>query len=76
MQMKKDLQKHMVESSNIEWVAYDKDAKQLFVMFKSGSVYGYEDVPSEIFDELLEAPSKGRYFALKIKWNYKYERLS
>lgn len=49
-----------VDSSMIYAVAYDPDAQELEVVFNSGGVYRYEDVPPEIYKGLLDAESKGR----------------
>lgn len=73
----KDLKKHKLESTNLDWVAYDEDTKKLYVCFKQGgSIYSYDDVPADIFEGLLNAGSHGRYFAVKIKWKYKYQKLT
>ena len=37
----------------------------LEIQFNSGTLYQYLNVPKEIYDELLAAPSKGKYF-----WQY------
>lgn len=74
--MNKDLKKHVVDSTNLEWVAYDEDKKELYIQFKSGGLYRYLKVPKNIFDELLDAGSKGRYHAMKIKYKYDYEKLN
>lgn len=72
---KRQLKKHFVDSSNLEWVAYDDKKKVLYIQFRNGGLYSYDDVPEKEFDSLMAAGSKGRYFAVKIKWNYKYTRL-
>ena len=65
-----------VESSNIEAVAYDEDKEELFIQFKNGAVYKYLDVPYNIYNDLLNADSKGQYFYHYIrKGGYVYERL-
>lgn len=74
--MDKKLEKHIVDSTNLEWVSYDKDKNDLYVMFRSGGYYVYHDVPEKVFNELLAAGSKGRYLAMKIKWVYEYEKLN
>ena len=71
----KDLKKFPVDSSNLDWIAYDKDKEDLYIQFRSGGLYVYHDVPYNIFDGLLTAGSKGRYHNMKIKWKYKYEKL-
>lgn len=73
---KKDIVKHPVESTNLEWVAYDKDEKQLFIQFRSGGLYRYFDVPEDIYEKLLKAGSKGRFHNVFIKYNYKYEKMN
>lgn len=70
-----NLRKHFVDSSNIEWIAYDDKNKILYVHFHSNSTYMYEKVPKNIFERLLKAGSKGRYFAIAIKYEFKYTRL-
>jgi hypothetical protein len=50
-----------VESSMIEAVGYDADARTLHVVFSKGQMYTYEQVPPEEFENLLAAESKGGY---------------
>ena len=73
---KKDLVKHIVDSTNLEWVSYDEDEEKLYVQFRSGGLYEYDNVPQKIFDGLLKAGSHGRYHAVKIKWQYPYKKLN
>lgn len=55
-----------VKSSNIISVGYDPSAKTLEIEFNSG-VYQYFQVPQSVADELLAAPSVGKYFHANIK---------
>lgn len=73
---KKDLVKHIVDSTNLEWISYDEDEEKLYVQFRSGGLYEYDNVPQKVFDGLLKAGSKGRYHAIKIKWEYPYKKLN
>ncbi len=50
-----------VDSSMIHAVGYDKETRTLEVVFNSGRVYQYYDVPSEEYEGLMAAESKGRY---------------
>jgi hypothetical protein len=59
-----------VESSVLRFVQYDDEARELDIAFTSGKIYRYRDVPAEIYDELLEAESKGGYFNGHIKDQY------
>ena len=64
-----------VLSSNIQGINYDKVAQVLTVEFKSGSRYAYRGVPEEVYDDFLEAGSKGSFFANSIKDSYPYTRV-
>ena len=64
-----------VNSSNIEAVCYFEDKNELHVRFLNGSTYSYSDVPQEIYDELINAPSKGSYLNRMIKGVYNYQKL-
>lgn len=74
--MKNDIVKHIVESTNLDWVGYDEKTKELYIQFKSGGLYVYYKVPKNIFEDLLKAGSKGRYHNIKIKYNYAYKKLN
>ena len=63
-----------VESSMVDSVGYDEEHRLLQVMFTSGQVYCYQDVPPEVFQDLLEAESKGRYMRAHIIDFYPYRR--
>jgi hypothetical protein len=51
----------LVESSMIRAVGYDPETHTLEVLFNSGRTYRYEDVPSEVYEGLMAAESKGQY---------------
>jgi hypothetical protein len=59
-----------VESSNLASVGYQPSTRMLEVEFMRGGVYRYSDVPQDVFDELIAAPSPGSYFAVHIKNTY------
>lgn len=69
------LKKHLVDSSNLEWIAYDKKNSELYIQFHSGGLYKYMNVPENIFNGLLSAGSHGRYFWMKIRDKYDYAKL-
>ena len=64
-----------VDSTSIELVGYDEDARELYVHFRRGRTYVYFDVPPSTYAALLEAPSKGRYLNFEIKPYHEYRRL-
>ncbi len=62
-----------IESSCLSSVGYDKQLKLLEIEFRSGSVYQYFDVPTEIYSQLSHAPSAGRYFNKYIAYKFRYK---
>ena len=64
-----------VSSSMIGSVGYDQSNKLLEVEFSSNSVYQYFNVPVIIYNDLISAPSKGKYFTAFIKYKFQYHQL-
>lgn len=62
-----------VSSSNLESVGYENGT--LYVSFHGGRLYSYDNVPAQVYHELLDAPSKGQYLAYRIKGVYPYRRI-
>lgn len=62
-----------VASSNLAAVGYDEQSATLYIQFHSGR-YMYFDVPVQVFQGLLSAPSKGKYHHQYIKNVYRYQR--
>jgi KTSC domain len=56
-----------VQSSLMTFVKYDDDAGEMDITFTSGKTYRYRGVPPDVYDELLDAESKGEYFNDNIK---------
>jgi hypothetical protein len=63
-----------VDSSNIEAIGYDDDAQELHVQFLGGGYYIYHDVPRNIFDELMNASSKGSFLNREVKSVYRFTK--
>ena len=61
---------HRVESSNVDRMGYDPDARELVVEFKNGGRYVYFEVPPAVYGALEQAPSVGRYLANSVQPNY------
>lgn len=61
-----------VDSSNIEAVGYDDDTQELHVQFLLSGCYIYSDVPREVFDDLINAPSKGSFLNREVKSIYQF----
>lgn len=65
-----------VDSSNIEAIGYDSDNQELHVRFlKSGETYVYYGVDEWVFQEVMQADSKGAYLNNNIKERYQYGKL-
>jgi len=65
-----------VESSMIHAVGYDRKGRILEVIFNSGQIYCYEEVPPKVYKGLMEARSKGQYMRAEIIDMYPEYRLS
>lgn len=59
-----------VASSNVAEVGYDTGAQALHVRYQSNRTYVYSDVPEAVFQELLNAPSKGSFLNRVVKDSY------
>ncbi len=64
-----------VDSSMANALGYDAENHILQVEFNNGAVYQYAGVESEIWDELQETDSIGKYFNNEIIGNYQCERV-
>ncbi len=64
-----------VTSTNIVSVGYDQAKKSLFVNFKNGTEYRYDEVPEEVFEELIGAESVGAFLNKQIKNVYEFEKI-
>ena len=64
-----------VNSSNVSSVGYDADSQTLEIEFNSGGVYQYSGVPESVYEGMMGADSKGKYFHANIKNTYPYSKL-
>jgi len=69
------MERQPVQSCNLKSVGYDNTLKNLEIEFHSGLVYQYQNVPSQIYANLLSAQSTGTFFTDKIKNRYRSKRL-
>ena len=62
-----------VLSTNLSAMGYDEMTGELQVQFvHGGEIYSYQNVPPEVYFGLLNAPSKGTFFAYNIRNNSAY----
>ena len=64
-----------VQSTLIHSVRYDPLTGTLEIQFQDGNAYRFYEVEPEVYEELLDAPSKGRYFNDYIRDAYLFTRL-
>lgn len=64
-----------VDSSTVADVGYDQATMTLEIGFLNGTVYQYFDVPETLFQEFMQAPSKGSFLNANIRNSYRYAKL-
>lgn len=69
------MERYSVPSSNIASIGYDEGTETLEVEFLSGSVYQYYNVPLNMYEQLMQDGSKGRFLNTYIKNAYPYSRV-
>ena len=69
------MERHPVASSNLESVGYDSETETLEVEFSSGSIYQYYNVPDNMYEQLMQADSKGGFLNTHIKNAYPFSRV-
>lgn len=64
-----------VASSNLVSIGYDEPAQTLEIEFNNGAIYQYYNINSGVYDQLMQAPSKGQFLHAYIKNAYAYSRV-
>jgi hypothetical protein len=64
-----------VNSSHIADVAYNEADQTLIVTWKNGRRYEYTNVPKNLYEEFLSAPSQGKFFNENIRNNYEFQEI-
>lgn len=62
----------VVESSNVQSVAYDEPSMTLAVEYLRGGLYTYEGVGEQVYASLINSASVGRYLNDAVKGSYPY----
>ena len=60
-----------VESTALAAVGYSKRLRALEIEFRNGAIYRYYDVAPEVYDALLNARSKARFYDDNIRHKYR-----
>ncbi len=69
------MERKSVDSTNISSIGYDENSNTLELEFHSGGVYQYFDVPLAVYNGIINAGSKGKYFAHHIKGYFRYVKV-
>ena len=69
------MERYEVLSSNVRSVGYDARTETLEVEFHGGHVYQYYGVPELVYEEMMRAPSKGRFLNFEIRNAYPHSRI-
>lgn len=65
-----------LQSSNVMSVRYDMENQVMEVTFRrKGNIYHFFGVPPEVFNDFLNAPSKGRFLKDHIQDKYLYKKI-
>ncbi len=62
-------------SSVVSAISYDSQSQTLRVIFVSGTVYNYKEVPEQVYKEMKTSGSKGSYLNMHIKGKYVFEKI-
>lgn len=62
-----------LKSENLDCIAWVAD--KLFIRFRSGGSYSYDNVPFDYFDSLQKVESAGKMFHQYIRGKFRYTKL-
>ena len=69
------MERNQVDSSTILSIGYEPSSETLEIEFKNGGIYQYYNVPQTIYQQLMEAASKGQFFHTYIRNAFPYSRV-
>lgn len=64
-----------IDSSVMQKVGHSDEGNILRIVFNSGSIYDYENVPLDVYRSMIRANSVGRYYHNYIKGAYKSSQI-
>ncbi len=70
------MERQPVTSSQIASVGYDARREELEIEFHSGGIYRYYRVPEKVYNDLMQAESKGKFFNSQIKGSYEFKKIA
>jgi hypothetical protein len=63
-------------STVIRSIAYNETSAVLTIVFVTGSVYEYFDVPADVYEQFRKFREKGVFYNEQIKGKYRFARVS
>lgn len=69
------MQTKTIDSTSVAEVGYEQEENLLRVQFQNGSTYDYFDVPADVYEGILRAPSAGRFFNENVSGEFAYQRV-
>jgi hypothetical protein len=67
------IKEKQVTSSQMKYVYYNTETKEMVITFNNDKKYCYSEVPDEVYEALINAESIGSYFIKNVKTKYKYQ---
>jgi hypothetical protein len=71
----KKMNRDPVASSNLVSVGYDESSQTLEIEFSNGTIYQYYNVSPALYEQMMQAPSKGQYLNVYIRNAYPFSRV-
>ncbi|HEY4286679.1 MAG TPA: KTSC domain-containing protein [Puia sp.] len=62
-------------SSVVKAINYDAPSHTLRIVYVSGSIYDYKEVPEKVYEKMRTASSKGEFLNTKIKGLYSFQKI-
>jgi hypothetical protein len=62
-------------SSVVSKMIYKEETETLRIVYVSGMVYDYKNVPLEVYEAMKSSGSKGIFLNKHIKGNYEFEKV-
>ena len=63
-------------STVVKAMQYDAQTHTLRIMYVSGIVYDYKDVPADVYEAMKISGSKGIFLNTQIKGKYEFEKVN
>jgi hypothetical protein len=69
------MKKVWIDSDAAHYVSYSCAEKLLRIWYSTGKIYDYLEVPSQVYQDLMNSDSKGRYINFEIKPQFPYREV-